>query len=275
MKQNGFTGWYFKHQNGHNMVAFIPGRTKQGAFVQMISTNCSQQFDIPELSVANGIIQAGSCQFSRHGCRIELPGVSGQIVYGELTPLRTDIMGPFRFFPMECCHGVISMSHSLHGSVRINGEQYCFDNGTGYIEMDSGTSFPRSYLWLQCNSFSEPCSVMVSIAQIPFYGIRFQGCICAIVYRGREYRLATYNGVRIHTAEPEHICLSQGKQFLEIDILRSHDGYPLRSPVQGAMAGTIRESNNVSIRIRLWERGTPIFDLCSKNAAYEFVPPSF
>ena len=35
--------------------------------------------------------------------------------------------------------------------------------GLGYAEKDSGTSFPRSYLWMQCNDFSEPCSVMVSI----------------------------------------------------------------------------------------------------------------
>ena len=35
------------------------------------------------------------------------------------------------------------------------------------------------------------------IIDIPFCGGSFQGCICAIVYGGREYRLATYRGVRI------------------------------------------------------------------------------
>lgn len=274
MKNNGFEGWYFKHQNGHNMVAFIPGRTEHGAFIQMISANGSQQFDVPELSVNDGIIQTGSCQFSQRGCKIDLPGVSGKIIYEKLTPLRTDIMGPFRFFPMECRHGVISMSHSLRGSLNVNGEQTCFDGGTGYIEMDSGTSFPSSYLWMQCNNFSEPCSVMVSIARIPFCGMNFKGCICAIVYGGHEYRLATYRGVHIHADDPTHICLSQGKLLLELDMTPSHEGYPLRSPVRGNMTGTIRESNNAEIRVRLWERGKTIFDLRSNNAAYEFLPPS-
>ena len=183
-------------------------------------------------------------------------------------------MGPFRFFPMECRHGVISMTHTLSGSLTIDNTQYCFDNGTGYIEKDSGTSFPSSYLWLQCNNFSVPCSVMVSIANIPFYGISFKGCICAIVYDGREYRFATYNGVRIHAADGEHVCLSQGKLFLEIDIKPSHSGHALRSPVRGRMSGTIRESSNAEVRVRLWEHKKPVFDLRSENAAYEFVPPA-
>ena len=272
MRNHGFEGWYFKHQNGHNMLAFIPGRTTSGAFIQMISNNGSRQFDIPEFSVDNGTIRAGDCLFSPHGCKINLPGISGEITYSALTPLRTDIMGPFRFFPMECRHGVISMSHSLRGSVTVDGDRYCFNDGIGYIETDSGTSFPRSYLWLQCNSFSEPCSIMAAIAHIPFGGVIFPGCICAIVYGGREYRLATYRGVHIHAAESGHICLSQGKLLLEIDIRRSHNGYALRSPVQGAMSGTIHESSNADIRARLWEHGKPIFDLRSNYAAYEFVP---
>lgn len=274
MKHNRFEGWYFKHQNNQNMAAFIPGRTEHGAFIQMISTDGSEQFDVPELAVHSGIIHAGGCAFSRRGCRIDLPGISGEIAYGALTPLRTDIMGPFRFFPMECRHGVISMSHALRGSVTIHGKPYCFDGGDGYIETDNGTSFPSSYLWLQCNSFPEPCSVMVSIAQIPFCGIRFQGCICAVVYGGREYRFATYRGVLILAAGPHHICLSQGKLLLEVDIQPSHDGFALRSPVQGTMTGTIRESSNAEICVRLWERGKPVFDLSSHYSAYEFVPPS-
>ena len=32
--QKGFEGWYFKHQKGDDMVAFIPGRAESGAFIQ-------------------------------------------------------------------------------------------------------------------------------------------------------------------------------------------------------------------------------------------------
>lgn len=274
MRSKGFEGWYFRHQKGDDTVAFIPGKAESGAFVQVISAGGSRQFNVPGLSVDCGVIRAGGCVFSRRGCKIDLPGISGEIRYGKFTPLCSDIMGPFRFFPMECRHGVISMAHPLCGSLSMNGKPHCFDGGTGYAEKDSGTSFPRSYLWLQCSDFPEPCSIMVSVAHIPFCGISFTGCICAIVYRGREYRLATYQGVRVHATGAEHVCLSQGRLLLEIDLEPSNGGHPLRSPVHGKMCGTIRESNNAAIHARLWEHSKPVFSLRSSHAAYEFVPES-
>lgn len=113
---------------------------------------------------------------------------------------------------------------------------------------------------------------MVSIAHIPLCGASFTGCICAIIYGGQEYRLATYRGVRIRASRENHISLSQGKLLLEIEIKPTHSGHPLRSPVQGKMSGIIRESSNASIRVRLWNQKEPIFDLHSNHAMYEFVP---
>lgn len=272
MKEKGFEGWYFKHQKDGDMIAFIPGRAESGAFVQVISTGGSRQFEVPELTVEGGVVRAGNCRFSKEGCRIDLPGISGEVAYGDLTPLRSDIMGPFRFFPMECRHGVISMGHSLSGSLLVDGQRLDLTGGEGYLEKDSGTSFPSSYLWLQCNSFPEPCSLMVSVARVPFCGLNFRGCICALLYGGREYRLATYRGVRIRAFGPEHLCLTQGGLRLEIDITPSHGGHLLRSPVKGRMSGAIRESSNAAARVRLWEDGRQRFDLSSSHAAYEFVP---
>ncbi len=254
------------------MVAFIPGQAESGAFIQLISQEGAQQFEISNLTVRDGMIRADRCWFSRQGCHIVLPGISGEISYGPFAPLSSDIMGPFRFFPMECRHGVLSMAHTLQGSIIMDGHLHSFDGGLGYVEKDSGTSFPRSYLWMQCSDFSEPCSVMVSIAHIPFCGSSFRGCICAILYQGREYRLATYRGVKVPSFSPEHICLSQGRFLLELDIAPSHMGHPLRAPQCGQMSNTIRESCNAHLRAKLWKRGKPVFDLQSNHAAYEYVP---
>ena len=270
--QKGFEGWYFKHQKGDDVVAFIPGQAESGAFIQVIWQEGARQFELSDLTVRNGMIQADRCWFSRQGCHIELPGISGEIAYGPFAPLRSDIMGPFRFFPMECRHGVLSMAHTLQGALVLDGCTHSFDGGLGYTEKDSGTSFPRSYLWLQCNDFPKPCSLMVSIAHIPFFVVSFRGCICAILYQGREYRLATYKGVQIPAFAPEHICLSQGSLVLELDIAPSHAGYPLRAPQGGKMSHTIRESCNTHLHARLWKRGKPVFDLQSDHAAFEFVP---
>ena len=254
------------------MVAFIPGRAESGAFIQLISQEGARQFEISSLALRNGMIRADQCWFSRQGCHIELPGISGEIAYGPFASLCSDIMGPFRFFPMECRHGVLSMAHTLQGSVIMDGHLHSFDGGLGYAEKDSGISFPSSYLWMQCNDFPKPCSIMISIAHIPFYGISFRGCICAVLYQGREYRLATYRGVKVKSFTPEHICLSQGSLLLELEVASSHTGHPLRAPQCGKMSSTIRESCNVHLRAKLWKRGKTIFDLQSDHATYEFVP---
>lgn len=254
------------------MIAFIPGRAESGPFIQVVGSWGSQQFHVPNLSIDNKGIHAGNCLFSHSGCKIDLPGIHGKIVYGQFTPLSSDIMGPFRYLPMECRHGVISMTHSLSGNLKIDGQMHCFNNGNGYIEKDSGTSFPSSYIWLQCNDFSEPCSIMVSIAHIPIYGISFTGCICAILYKNHEYRLATYRCVHIHKADSKQICLSQGKLLLKITIESPANGHPLRAPVSGQMSRTIRENTNAHIHVCLWDNGILVIDLDSTHAAFEFVP---
>ena len=237
----------------------------------MLHDSGSRQFDVDSLQVADGVVRAGDCLFSKRGIVISLPGVSGEVSYGPLTPLRTDIMGPFQHLPMQCRHGVISMRHALSGSLTVDGDCRSFDGGLGYIEKDSGNSFPRSYQWIHCNDFPEPCSIMVSIAHIPFAGVSFTGCICAIVYGGREYRLATYNGVRILATSPDHICLSQGKLLLEIDISAANAGHPLRAPVRGKMSSTIREVSSASVRACLWDNNERVFDLRSNSATFEYV----
>ncbi len=272
MRSKGFTGWYFKHQCGGETVAFIPGRAQSGAFVQVVTNEKSWQFPVPDVVETDGEIRAGSCVFGPSAAIIRLPGIHGELTYGRFQRLETDIMGPFRFFPMECRHGVISMGHSVAGGLTLEGRELSFDGGRGYIEMDSGNSFPQSYLWVQCNDFDQPLSVMLAIARIPFAGTRFTGCICAVVHAGREYRLATYRGVRVLSGGPYCIVLNQGKLRLEVDIAEAACGRTLAAPVRGRMSGVIRECNRARARFRLWESGVLRFDQESGNVSYECVP---
>lgn len=272
MWNKGFEGWYFKHQRGEDTVAFIPGRAESGAFVQVLTAEGSRQYSVPKLTTSGSVIRAGNCVFTPEGCQIDLPGISGEICYGTLTPLKTDIMGPFRFLPLQCRHGVISMAHALTGSVTVEGKTHNFNGGMGYIEKDRGSSFPSSYQWLQCNDFPRPCSVMASVANIPFCGMHFTGCICAVVLEGCEYRFATYNGVRILAADEHNLCLRQGKLLLKLEISPVCSGHALCAPINGKMTGTIRESVDAEVRLRLWAYGRKIVDLSSLHAACEYVP---
>jgi len=267
MSDNYFEGYYFKHQAGDNTVAFIPGRAKDKAFVQVITNEHAYFYNFPKIELKDRVV-AGSCEFSTEGIKIDLPDIQGEIQYSELVPIKYDIMGPFKYLPMECRHGVISIHHKLSGSLTIDDQKVLFDNGIGYIEKDSGCSFPKSYLWLQCSD--EKMSSMVSIAKIPFLGLKFWGCICVIYFDGREYRLATYLGVKIINASENKIVLKQGRYLLEIDI-KPGTSQCLPAPKNGIMQGMIRESNNSFARFKFYYTDELIFDVQSQNAGFEYV----
>ncbi|MFT3950951.1 MAG: tocopherol cyclase family protein [Oscillospiraceae bacterium] len=197
--------------------------------------------------------------------------MSGCIRYGAITPIRCDIMGPFKYFPMECRHAIISLYHTLSGTLNINDEAIDFTDGTGYIEKDSGTSFPKSYLWLQSNDFPKKACVMISIADIPFCATSFQGCICVIWYQGKEFRLATYLGVRVIVCDEKQVILSQGNLLLIADLVPSKSAHPLHAPSKGRMSRTIRESLSCKARVRFYKNSRLVFDMESENCSYEAV----
>lgn len=271
MSERGFEGWYYKQRAGDYMLAFIPGRASDGAFVQMIDPSGTRYFPMPDFQVDGDTVRTGDCLFSPSGLRVSLPGVEGVLRYEALTPLRSDIMGPFAHLPMQCRHGVVSMSHLVSGRVTVDGIPHEFDRASGYCEKDRGRSFPRSYLWVQCNDFPCPVSLMVALAHIPFLGFSFTGCLAVLLYAGREYRFATYRGVRIADYTPEHICLRQGRYCLELFLSPLAAGQELRAPVCGVMSGRIRESRDAGLRLRLQDGDRTVLDVRSARATCEIV----
>ena len=264
--RNRFHGYYYKHQKGKKIVCFIPGISKSGAFIQVITDNKSYNYNFNNASFKEKI-DIGNCCFSKQGINIDLPGIKGNIEYENLTPLKSDIMGIFKFFPMECRHGVVSMRHNLKGYLIIEEETYDFNDGLGYIEFDKGKSFPKRYVWIQSNE-REDLSIMLSVAHIPFYGINFEGCICAIIYKGKEYRLATYNGARADVLI-DKVIITQGKLRLESYILNPGRHFILSYPIKGKMSGLISEHNNSRVRFKLYHDKELLFDKICENCGYE------
>lgn len=260
--QNYFEGHYYKHQKGDRTLCVIAGRTESERFIQIITNDFSKKVPYTEGNT-----------FSEKGLRLNIsePGITlvGQIRYGRLHPIKYDIMGPFQFFPMECSHGIVSMYHRLEGQVELNGERIDFTGGKGYIEMDSGRSFPSSYTWIQANDFSKPYSIMAAVAEIPFCGMHFRGCICVIWYRGREYRFATYLGVKVRVCRPGRIVLTQGKYRLDIKI-RAEKGYSLSAPQNGEMTRMIIENPSCMAEFIFYAGKKRLFHLCSRQAGYEY-----
>ena len=280
-----FEGWYLKHQTQQGQtLALIPafhidGVGHRTASLQVISSNAAWWLEYPEAQIQFSRqpfqVKIGPSSFSSQGSdlHVEQDGLSlhGALHYGPFTSLRSDIMGPFWFFAgMQCSHGVISMGHSLGGTLEVNGEQIDFSNGIGYIETDRGRSFPSAYLWTQCVwDGPERGSLMLAIATIPLPVGGFTGCICSVFYRSREYRLATYRGARIEKWSSSGAFIRQGKYRLEVELLNERR-QALRAPVEGCMERTIHESLCAKVRYRFWHGKYLLFQHTDENASFEY-----
>lgn len=280
-----FEGWYFKHQNPQGQtLALIPAfhidrEGRRTASLQVISKNQAWWLEYSEtqLKVSRRPFQVQTEQssFDEQGVDLHIQqdnlSLCGSLRYGPFTALRSDIMGPFRFFAgMQCAHGVISMGHSLSGTLELNGERLDFSDGIGYIETDRGHSFPSKYLWTQCLwDGPDQGSLMLAIATIPLPVGGFTGCICSILYGGWEYRLATYRGVQIEAWSSSGAVIRQGRYCLEAELL-SERRQPLRAPVEGRMERTIHESLCAEVRYRFWHGDGLLFQRTDSNASFEY-----
>ncbi|MEM5769669.1 MAG: tocopherol cyclase family protein [Bacillota bacterium] len=271
-----FEGWYFKHQKGPDTLAIIVGRAEDGAFIQVITQEGSYRLRYPISAYHKGkTIKLGDSWFAWDEiclsvCHKDLR-ISGYLQYDHLTPICGDIMGPFRFLPMQCRHTVISMDHGVTGEICLNGRKIDFTGGKGYIEGDAGRSFPKSYTWVQCNDFAENCSIMASVAHIPFAGSWFWGCICVVWLDGVEYRLATYRGAKIKYRDERQLLIEQKDLSLKIFFLQPHSGYELDAPHRGEMRRSIREVPSAPAYFEFRRGNQVLFQGESPFADYEHV----
>lgn len=273
-----FEGWYFKHQTEAHTLCLIPGLADSGAFIQVITEDASYVVDFPleqyHAYSRAPLVAVDENRFSRRGIHLSIHtpklSLAGTVHYHGLTPLRHDIMGPFALLPMETHHTVVSMSHGLSGSLRLNGHPICFDGGRGYIEGDRGRSFPKQYAWVQCNAFSQNASIMLSIAQIPLGPARFWGCIGVVWLDGRECRFATYKGVRILRRSRERLEVAQGSCRLVVEP-DAQGGHKLAAPSGGRMVRTIHENAQTRARFRFYEGERLLLDEESGLVGFEYV----
>lgn len=274
-----FEGWYVKFVTADGeAVALIPSfhADADGNAYSMLQVagerSFGMRFPADALTAREDMfsVKLGDSEFGAGGAVVDAEAdghkVCGEVAFGKLTPPRRDIMGPFASFPfMECKHGVISVMHSLSGKLCVDGKVYDLDGGTGYIEKDMGRSFPSSYLWTQGTDGRS--SVMISVAEIPYFGLRFTGCISFAYTGGREYRLATYRLARASVGSGG-VTVSQGGMKLTAEPL-AEDPRALLAPSRGGMERTIHESPSAEVRYTLCHRDETLLAMTCRGAGYE------
>lgn len=280
MRQKQFEGWYFKQQCEKNAVAFIPAHHRgqngeEAASLQIITPGRAVQVpfssDKFELQRTPFSIRIGDCRFGLDGCSLhcEADGrpLRGELRYEQLIQPRWDIMGPFQFVPfMQCRHSLVSIAHTVSGHLCWGTERMVFQGGQGYIEGDRGISFPGRYLWTQCGWQGN--SVMLSVADIPFCGTHFNGCIGVVYFEGIQYRFATYLGVRLEHVDSRSAMVRQRDLALLVT-LEQENALELHAPSKGNMGRIIRESLSCHAHYQMWKKGGLLFSIHSDQASFE------
>ncbi len=100
-------------------------------------------------------------------------------------------------------------------------------------------------------------------------GIYFTGMIGVVLWRGKEYRIATYLGARVVRIENNMVRVIQGNLELDVRLLET-SGRPLKAPVKGDMVRTIRESASCLAFYRFRKGGCTLFAFETDRASFEF-----
>ena len=240
----------------------------------MITDNAA--FDIPFQSLqywGNPLaVKIGENVFSEKGIRLQIKSdkisANGALHFHDLALIQYDIMGPFKFVPlMQCRHSIYSMRHRINGQIIVNGQQYVFQNGIGYIEGDCGSSFPKEYIWTQCHSNNG--SLMLSVADIPMFGFHFTRIIGVILLNGKEHRIATYLGAKVKRIDKNTVTVKQGDFQLTARLLQQNS-QPLAAPSHGLMNRTIHESASCKAYYRFSCKNKILCEFTSDRAIFEF-----
>ena len=291
--KNYFEGWYYKivSKNEKHAFAVIPGiamsEDKSHAFVQVLDgkkkTANYHRFNKNEFQPQGGTfkVHIADNYFSRKNIAVRLPDFTADLEFENQVPwpssiLSPNIMGPFTYVPfMQCYHGILSMNHTIKGSITYQGQQIDFTGGKGYMEKDWGRSFPSAYIWMQSNHFSnENISIKSSVANIPWLGSSFVGCIAGVYLGDRIIQFTTYNLSKLKevgiTAKQVNLKYTNPKHELTIKAIRT-ESTELASPINGFMDGRIEESMEAELHVKLIEKksGRILLDDIGKNAGLE------
>ncbi|MBM3137569.1 MAG: hypothetical protein FJZ98_05215 [Chloroflexi bacterium] len=298
-----FEGWYFKNvsgdgsqrwsiipgvyigrdpQDSHSFIQFMDGASGKSWFVEF-------PFSDFKADATQFKVQIGNNEFSQHKLKIDVQredlSAQGELEFigtqpWPVTLLSPGIMGWFAWVPgMECYHGVVSLDHSVQGKLTINGEEIDLSDGRGYIEKDWGKAMPMAWVWAQTNHFSRPgTSLTLSVADIPFGPLSFNGFLAGLLLDGELYKFATYTGARIstlHVGEREiRIIMEDDKKRLEVSALRGKTSdlqAPTVTQMDRRIAETLSAEIKVGLSLRQGDDWHTVFEDTGKYAGLEIV----
>ena len=110
---------------------------------------------------------------------------------------------------------------------------------------------------------------MLSVAEAPISGFRIRGIIGVVLWKGKEYRLATYLGAKALQVRNGKILITQGNMELEARLLEEVRN-PLKAPDHGNMTRTIRENAACRAFYRFRKGESIYFSFKTDRASFEY-----
>lgn len=278
--KNFFEGWYFKIVDKKNdyKLAIIPGisygnnENEHHSFIQILngkeSTFNYLSYDVNDFRYNNKRFRVciNSNIFSLENISLSINShdlnIHGNLILKNLVKWPSNIVNPgsmgfYNYLKfMECYSHVCALNGSLVGELNINGIDVNFTAGKVYIEKNWGKSFPKSWLWIQSNSFkSRKASITCSVGTIPFPIKNFTGFLIGLTLENEFYSFTTINHSKINIQNfGDDIVLIVTKGNLKLTIktyTNPKDFVVLKAPSLGSMTSTVKETINGQVYILL------------------------
>lgn len=270
---NFFEGWYFKivDSTATYALAFIPGISRgkdpldHHCFIQVVNLidHSYQYFRYSTNEFYSNPrhlkINIGLNEFSLSKINVQLLN-SEEEIKGVLflsprtkwpdTKFNPGSMGFYNHFSfMECYSQVCALDGTIEeGHLKVNGKLIDFSNGKYYIEKNWGKSFPKSWIWIQSNSFNDQRATLTcSLATIPFPLVKeFRGFIIGVTVDNNFYSFTSINksSITLNVCDRD-IILCATRKHLHLVVktkTNPHDFVLCYGPKDGEMVPLVEET---------------------------------
>ncbi|MGL5347957.1 MAG: tocopherol cyclase family protein [Peptostreptococcaceae bacterium] len=285
--KNFFEGWYFKIVDKNNIYkfAFIPGiaygenNDQHHSFIQVV--NCYDiNYDYIKFKAMDFLYDNNDFHISVNNNKFSFSGITLNLNYKDKSNNINSLRGSIKFentskWPdtiinpgsmgfynyllfMECYSQVCVLNGDIKGSLNINGTNVDFTGGKVYVEKNWGSSFPKSWLWIQCNNFENPkVSVTCSLATIPFPIRDFRGFLIGLTIDDKFYSFTTINKseLNLKNIDKDIKLVTYNKNYkLTLKTTTNKDDFVLcMGPKNGHMIPLVRETLCAKVEMTLEE----------------------
>lgn len=300
-KKNFFEGWYFKivDKNNENQFAFIPGISKGNnpkenhSFLQVLdSKNCFYSYfkydeNYFSYNNTNFKVKIHKNYFSLTSLKLNISHndktIKGKLKFKNTitwpdSNINPGSMGFYNYlWFMECYSQVCILDGTIDGSLVINNKLIDFTNGKVYIEKNWGSSFPKSWVWVQSNSFQDNrASITCSLATIPFPLKDFRGFLIGVTVDDYFYNFTTINRSKLIVNQQKNDIeiIATNKEFkLTLKTFSNKNTYMLcKGPLNGEMIPLVNEtlSGTVLVTLENIKTNTLIYSGTGKSTGIEY-----